>query len=126
MAFVSFVSVDGKKYVTPARAWMPVETKPSQVRITLAGALDTTYGEKCLLEWRGDLMAPYAVTDSSFGTISDLLTSLRKKTQLTFIDHFEVSRSADISGQMARRSITPIWNANSTKWYISVTIKAVE
>ena len=119
----AYIEIDGLRYVTPSKAWEPSETKPSTLRVTLSGALDVTYGPAILLEWRGEVEAPVTAI-TLYGTITDLITSLRKKQLLTFKDHYGTSYSADISGQMVRRSHSAGWSASSNIWFVSVTIKA--
>lgn len=117
-----YITLDGKKYKTPAKTWQPVDNKIATARITLQGALDVTYGPASLREWHGEIEA--AVTpQAGFGSITDLLTSLAKRQILSFTDHYGTAYSVDVSGQMARRSMTPKWDGYSNKWYVQVAIR---
>ncbi len=62
----NYITLDGKKYMTPAKFWQPYVDKPATVRKTLMGATDVTFGPAVTEEWRGQIEGP--VTPEDDGT----------------------------------------------------------
>jgi hypothetical protein len=54
----SYITLDGKKYKTPAKLWQAVPMKPATFRYTLMGMADVTYGPGDYMEWQGQVEAP--------------------------------------------------------------------
>jgi len=85
-----YITLDGYKYRTPARNWAPAEHKPASVKTTLLGEVDATYGPTTTYEWRGEIAAPVTSPGTGWGTIADLRLSLKKRSALSFSDHYGV------------------------------------
>ncbi len=74
----NYITLDGQKYKTNGKTWTPVPTKAGSVRLNLDGTLDATYGSGTLLRWEGEIKVR-VTTETGFGTIDQLRTSLQKK-----------------------------------------------
>lgn len=118
----NYIVLDGKKYATGATSWRPVNPKPHTERYTLLGALDLTYGAASPQAWEGDIHAPVTARDTDWGTITDLTTTLAKKTSVTFIDHDAVSNTAHCLGTHERKSFMNKWDDNENVFLVSVRI----
>ncbi len=106
-----YITLDGYKYRTPARNWAPAEHKPASVKTTLLGEVDATYGPTTTYEWRGEIAAPVTSPGTGWGTIADLRLSLKKRSALSFSDHYGV-RVRTCTGPFPERSLSPSGTAH--------------
>lgn len=123
MAFVSYITLDGNKYTTEQKSWVPTITNPSTARVTLAGTLDTTWGTKEMYSFQGSIRADISPA-TGYGTPAQLRTSLKKKQQITFADHYEVLYDMAVQG-FEERSHSPGWDAADNAFFFTVQIVGV-
>lgn len=123
MAFYSYVTLDTKKYAALQQAWIPSVSNPMTARVTLAGTLDTTWGTDEVYNWQGELRAD-VTPDSGYGSPSDLRTSLKKKQQLAFTDHYGVSYNIAVTG-FQERSHSPNWEGTDNAMFFAIEIFGV-
>lgn len=113
----SYITLDGKKYVTVAENWRPpVREKPMMVRYTLLGSLDVTYGPGAPIAWEGEIRADVTPA-TGYGSPSDLITSLMKKEGITFIDHSGTSCTVHAVGPFPQRSLQNVWDGPENTIY---------
>lgn len=117
-----YITLDGYKYRTPARSWVMTNHKPASVKPTLIGETDATYGPVTILEWRGEIAGPVTAPGAGWGTIATLRATLKKRSTLSFTDHYGTTRTVNVLGPFIERSLTPNWDAPSNQIYASVTI----
>jgi hypothetical protein len=120
----NYISFEGKRYITPAKTWQPTTIKPSNVRPTLLGGMDATYGPATILEWSGLIEAPVTAT-APWGAIADLRGSLRKRAGVSFTDHYGYTYTVHVIGPTPEKSNSPKWDAPSNKIYISVVFRTI-
>jgi hypothetical protein len=123
MPFNSYVTLDGNKYAALQQAWIPVITNPVTARVTLAADLDTTWGTDEVYEFQGELRCDVTPA-SGYGSPATLRTSLKKKQQLVFIDHYGVSYTIAVLG-FSERSHSPNWEGVGNAMFFSVEIFGV-
>ncbi len=121
----NFITLDGKKYKTSANNWLEIENSPRQHKRLLSSAGDISFGVNTFLAWKGDIFVDVSPTDILYGSFDDLQTTFRKKSSLTMIDHYGVSRSVVMGGTMEKRSILPDWADPSNEFHISVEITSL-
>ena len=123
MAFYGYVILDSLKYAALQQAWVPVINNPSSARVTLAGGLDTTWGSKEVYQFSGELRSDVAPV-SVYGTPAQLRTSLKKKQQLAFTDHYGVAYTIAVSG-FEERSHSPNWEGADNCMFLNIQIFGV-
>jgi hypothetical protein len=122
-----YITFDGKQYKTLSTTWMETEVSPRQIKRLLSGVGDVTFGPSSYLTWKGDVVT-LAVADGSHperGTLATLETAFRKRTPLTMIDHYGVSRSVTMSGSIDKRSVLPVWDVAGNEFRIHVEITSL-
>lgn len=117
----AFITLDGNKYTCPGEAWSPEVLKPSTIRITTLGDLDTTYGPANFGVWGGFIRA-YVTPSSGFGTPAQLRTSLQKQQGLSFTDHYGVTRTIHVQGYK-EKSATVMWDGTDNYIDFAVALK---
>ncbi len=125
MATQDYVTLNGKRYVTPFRQWFPVRKKPNRLKYTLGGTPDVTYGPALPVEWRGKLKVPVSDTDSDMGDITDFRTAVALKTAMPFVDHYGDAYTVHLIGEFTEDTWLPVvWSALNT-FYIPVRLVKV-
>jgi len=123
----NYITLDTKKYKCPWKTWFPHDsTVPSEARMMLDGSLDATFGPAVVLTWSGEIIAPNTPEGAGWGTASDLLTSLQKKTTLSFTDHLGTTYTIVSRGTIKRKSLHANWDAASNEFYFNVNFMAVQ
>lgn len=123
MAFVGYIILDGYKYTTLQQSWVPAVNNPSTARLTLAGGLDTTWGVKEVYSFQGDVKADISPA-TGYGSPDNLRTSLKKKSQLSFTDHYGTAYTIAISG-FEERSHSPGWDASDNSFFFTLSMFGV-
>jgi hypothetical protein len=121
----SYITLDGKKYRTPAQAWVPIMEKPATERYVLSGAADVTYGPMAPMRWKGEIEGPVTPDDGAWGSITDLRTTVQKTVAVSFTDHYGTGYTVHILGPLFERSLSPMWDSASNKIYIMVELVKV-
>jgi hypothetical protein len=116
----SYITLDGKKYQTLQKNWLPETQKSMTTRLTLAGSLDVTFGPGSIKIWSGEIKARVSPA-TGYGSPSDLRTSLDKLTGLSFTDHLGNSYTVYTQGYK-ERSYTPVWDGTSNLINFSVRL----
>ncbi len=125
MAQVNYITLNGKKYVTPAKSWKPMPVKPASVRYTLTGRMDATYGAAVLLQWDGEIEA--AVTPATgYGSVADLDAACALRGTMAFTDHDGNNYTVHLLGPFPKRSLGNKWDAPGNKVYVTVSIRSVQ
>lgn len=117
-----WITLDGKKYATPAQAWQPLIAKSAQVRYNLDGSTDVTYGPAVPFEWIGQIIGPVTPEDSSWGDIHELKASLGKQETLAFIDHYGDAYNVAIVGPIVAESKSPKWDAPTNEFLVATRL----
>ncbi len=118
----NYITLDGKKYKCPAKQWMPITTKPGTVRYTLLGEVDVTFGSTAIKEWQGQIEGPITPTDNTWGSITDLRTTLAKTTELAMIDHYGTAITVVAVGPFKEDSFMAAWDSPSNHFNITARI----
>lgn len=112
-----------KRFRTMARDWTPVDNVQSTVRPTLLGTADVTFAPAAFKEWRGTVEAPVTPDDANWGSIANLRAALELRGALPFIDHYGTQYNVCLIGpEFVWRSLKPMWDAASNKFYLPVRI----
>ena len=117
----NYITLDSKYYKTPVSSWVPSIIKPMTTRDAWDGSTDTTYGPSVHHEWQGLIRASVSPA-TGYGSITDLRTTISKKSSVTFIDHYGVTYSVDLSGPFKEHSFTNVWDASSNSIDISILL----
>jgi len=117
-----YITLNSKKYRTPANAWQPVINKPSTIRYTLLGTVDATYAINEAMEWHGQIEGPVTPDDSGWGTISDLRTTLLTKGEIPFTDHYGNSYYVHAEGPFTEQSLSSAWDSPSNIMLVNVRL----
>ncbi len=123
MAFYSYVILDGNKYGALQTAWVPSVSNPMSARVTLAATLDTTWGTNEVYEFLGELRADVTPA-TGYGSPAQLRTSLKKKLQLSFTDHYGVAYTIAVRG-FEERSHSPAWEGVDNAMFFNTQIFGV-
>jgi len=118
----SYITLDGKKYKTVHKQWTPGGDKPATLRRTLLGSLDVTYGPGTFNDWQGKIEAPVTPIDGSWGTITDLRTTIAKTSNMSFTDHYGTSYTVHVLGPFQEESRSPMWDGSSNAIYVKMRI----
>ena len=118
----TYVVLNGKKYVTVAKTWIPTFQKPMTVRNTLLGEVSATYGPAVIKGWQGEIKAPVQVEDASFGTVQDLLAALDTLGPVSFTDHEGTTVDVHVTMTANRRSLVNVWDSASNCFYVPVAM----
>jgi len=118
----NYITLDTKKYATPANNWHCITRKPNTARFTLQGDLDVTYGPAVPVYWEGEIIGPVTARATGWGTIANLRTSLAKQESLNFTDHYGSSYTVHSIGDLQERSLSNKWDDPTNVLYISVKL----
>jgi hypothetical protein len=121
----NYIILDTKQYMTVFGEWQPLINKPSSVRYLWNGNTDVTYGPGLPQEWRGMVRVPVTAS-GSWGSISNMRTTLMKKQSVSFTDHYEETYSVHIIGEITEDSFTPGWDNATNVFHIPVRLVKVE
>ena len=117
-----YITLNGKKYVTLAKTWIPTFQKPMTVRNTLLGEVSATYGPAVIKGWQGEIKAPASVSDASWGTVDDLLSALDTLGPVSFTDHMGVTVDVHVTMTANRRALVNVWDSASNCFYVPVAM----
>lgn len=120
-----YITLDGFKYITPARNWTVVNGKPGTERYTLSGALDISYGPATPKSWVGEIGGPVTARAAGWGTIADLRTTLAKKESVSLTDHVGTVYTVHCLGDFSERSLLNKWDSAVNTFYVSVRLVKV-
>lgn len=109
MSTASYITLNGKRYVTFYGNWKERFRKNANVRQTVDGTLDITYGPKTYREWIGAIRAPITVTDTAYGTYADLRAAVDLRQGMPFRTHNpgEPELTVHIVGEIEADTATP-------------------
>jgi hypothetical protein len=119
----NYITLDSKQYKTNGKNWKPEDIVPSTERILLSGVHDVTFAAATLLVWSGQIEAP-VIAAGSWGTITDLRTSLRKRQLLSFTDHYGTAYNVKATGPFKEDSKSVKWDGNSNVIFVQVRLTA--
>ena len=112
-----------KRFLTLFKDWVHIDNQPSTVRTTINGLADVTYAPAALQEWRGTIEVPVTPDDTNWGGITDFAAAVALRASMQFIDHYGVTYTvALVGGEFTWRSLKPMWDAASNKFYIPIRI----
>jgi hypothetical protein len=116
-----YITLDGKKYHTAANAWDPNEERPMIVRRLLSGGTNVTFGPTTFTGWRGVVMVDVAPA-TGFGSIDDFRLTYRKRTKLSFTDHYGNTCDVVIDRTVGEKSLSPMWTAVDNVFRINLAL----
>ena len=116
-----YIILDGKHYRTAHENWEPSEDRPMIIKRLMSGASNVTFGPATFTGWRGIVMVDVGA-QAPFGTIDDFRTTYRKRTSLSFTDHYGTVHSVVIDKTVGERSISPMWTATDNVFKVSVSL----
>lgn len=117
-----YITYDGKKYRTLQRSWRHKEPKPATARLNLNGDLDVTYGPTTYHHWNGEIVGPITPDDGTWGSYSDLITSLKKTVAVSMSDHYGTAYTVHSIETPEEDPFSPGWDHASGVFYVNVTI----
>lgn len=115
----AYITLDGKKYATLQKDWTPVYDNDRTVRHTTLGVADVTFADGDRYEWEGTLVAK-ATPETGYGSRSDLVGTLAKKSRLSFTDHYGTTVDVVAIGPFRQRASVPDWEVAT--FYIPVKL----
>ena len=116
-----YIILDGKQYATAADNWTPYEDRPLTIRRLLSGASNVTFGPATFTTWRGIIIVD-VTPRAGFGSVDDLRTTYRKRTALSFTDHYGDAFSVVIDRAVDEKSLSPMWTAVDNTFRINATL----
>lgn len=119
-----YITLDGKQYSTLHRDWTPAQDNPRVVRATSLGASDVTFASMVFYDWEGTIVAKYT-PETGYGSYSDLMTSLAKKSTLSFTDHLGDTYTVIASGPFKPKCTIPNWDSPSASFHVYVKLTKV-
>lgn len=120
----NYITLDSLKYKTSAKSWTPLTGAPRSARITLSGALDSSYADSSAMQWYGEIIAPVTAEGAGWGTIVNLRASIAKTQNLTMIDHYGTSYTIII--RVAEEySLSSMWDGAENEWHMDVEVLGV-
>ena len=117
-----YITLNGKKYATLSKTWVPTFQKPMTVRTTLLGEVSATYGPTTIKGWQGEIKAPASVSDNSWGTIDDLITALDILGPVSFIDHVGTTVNVHITATGNQRALINMWDSSNNSFFVPVAL----
>lgn len=121
----AYVQINGKKYATLQRSWVPSYNPPMTLRMCQDGTIDVTHGPKIWYAWQGELKIP-VTPGTGYGLLTDITSVIEGMTTVTFYDHRNVQYSVTVSGQIPEKSATPMWDAASNELWLTVKIMGIK
>ncbi len=119
-----YITLDGKKYATLHKDWSPTQDNPRSIRHTSLGAADVTYATGTLFVWEGTIVAKYTPA-TGYGSFADLMTSLAKKSSISFTDHLGVNQNVVATGPFKPKCDIPNWDSPSASFQVPVKLTKV-
>jgi hypothetical protein len=116
-----YITLDGKRYHTAADSWEPNEERPLTVRRLMSGNTNVTFGPATFTGWRG-VVAVEVGAQAPFGNIDDFRATYRKRSALTFMDHYGDDYSVVIDRAVGEKSISPMWTAIDNVFRVNITL----
>lgn len=118
----NYITVDGLKYVTSSANWRDGEVNPRTVTRLLSGAGDATFSNSTYMAWKGEIECPVTPRSAGWGTLTTLQASFRKKTVLSFEDHYGTAYTVTLGPMLDKRSLLPIWDDPNNKFFVTTEI----
>ena len=106
-----YIILDSKRYRVAHESWEPNEERPMVVRRLMSGGTTVTFGPATFTGWNGIVMADVGAV-APFGTPADLRTTYKKRTLLSFTDHFGAVHTVVIDRRVGEKSISPKHDAS--------------
>jgi hypothetical protein len=116
-----YITLDGKQYRTAHETWEPNEERPMTVRRLMSGGTNVTFGPNTFTGWGGTVMADVSAV-APFGTPTDLRTTYKKRSALSFIDHYGNSHSVVIDRRVGEKSISPMHDAPDNTFRMNLAL----
>jgi hypothetical protein len=118
----NYITLGARQYYIPHGKWEPILRKPSNVRYTVNGSVDVTYGPGVYYEWVGEIEAPTSAS-APWGDISTLRATLAQTSGINFVDHYGgAAATVHAVGEMSEVSDSPKWDGQSNKIRIKVRL----
>lgn len=122
----NYLKLDGYKYMTPARNWRPIPSKPATTRVNLDGSTDVTYGPATINQWVGDIIAPVTAPGGGWGTKALLDVTIAKRQAVAFEDHYGNACNVHVLGSFEAISRSPMWDGASNEFLVAVVLLKVQ
>ena len=116
----NYITLDGKKYHTVHKQWVPLIDRPVVIKKLLSGNRNVTFGPAMKPTWQGLVRA--AVTpETGFGSIDDLRTTYYRLSSLSFTDHYGVTSTIVLDRRVNEQSFSPKWDGASNQFEVNIT-----
>jgi hypothetical protein len=119
-----YITLDGHKYATLQRSWVPIYNPPMTARMCLDGTMDVTHGPAMWYQWSGEIKVEVTPA-TDYGGLSDLKDMIFAMTIVDFTDHRGDNYHVVVYGPTPEKSATPDWTAGSNELYVTVKIIGV-
>ena len=116
-----YIELDGFKYRTAADNWEPNEERPMVIRRLMSGNTNVTFGPATFTGWRGIVLVPTQTAAPGFGDVENLRTTYRKRSVLSFADHYGNDFNVVIDRSVGEKSISPMWTAVDNVFRINLS-----
>jgi hypothetical protein len=120
----SYITLGSCKYKTLGSDWVPSAVVPSQIKVTWTGRLDVIYGPSSIKSVAGTVIVRNT-PETGYGCIDDFRLIYEGNASFTFIDHYGVTHTAVITGQVNEKSLTNMWDASANEYRIPVQLYIV-
>jgi hypothetical protein len=101
-----YITLDDKRYGVAAESWEPNEERPMVLRRLMSGSTNVTFGPATFTGWTMTVMANVGAV-APWGTPADLRTTYKKRSTLSYTDHFGASHTVVIDRRVGERSLSP-------------------
>jgi hypothetical protein len=116
-----YITLDSKRYRLAAETFEPNEDRPMTVRRLMSGATRVTFGPATFTGWSVTVMADVSAV-APFGTPADLRATYKKRSVLTYTDHFGATHSVVVDRRVGERSISPVHDAPDNTFRMTLTL----
>ncbi len=120
-----YIVLDGFKYRTTHKQWMPMIDRPVLIKKLLSGARNVTFGPAMKPIWQGAVRAVAANPEPGFGTIDDLRATYNKLVSVAFSDHYGSAYTVALDRRVNENSFSPQWDAASNLFEVNLTVVAI-
>lgn len=126
MAVTEYLILGGKRYVIVRQETEPSQTKRQAVRVTVGGVTRSQQFGFTDYAWSFVLRVPWQVTDSNYGTLSDLRTAYAASSA-AFIDRFGTNQgSVYFLGEFKEKCTTPALDGANAQYEVLVNLRKVQ
>jgi hypothetical protein len=116
-----YIILDGKSYRTAHETWEPNEERPMIVRRLMSSRTSVTFGPATFTGWSGTVMADVGA-QAPFGTPADLRATYKKRTSLSFYDHYGTEHLVVIDRRVGEKSISPMHDAPDNTFRMNLAL----